>query len=189
MISCLADKHNGQGVHSVMNFAPTTSEEHVGSNVRPVTSLFGADSRIRSECLRAFPASPEFALYLAKRILALNGSILVAQLFINQFRMCFLGSTYVVLPEHVMRLGVDQNPHCVTSVFTVLLANEFPIMQALARLEINLKGDIESDDAEHYTQPEHKAVDLDQLVPLQHLFICAFAMLAGVTIDPRAQAA
>ncbi|MCX6715256.1 MAG: hypothetical protein NTX72_05605 [Candidatus Uhrbacteria bacterium] len=172
-----------------MNPTQTTSEDHAGSKARPVTSLFGADSRIRSECLNAFPASPEFATYLAKRILALNGSILVAQLFINQFRMCFLDSTIVVLPEHVMRLGVDQNPHCVTSVFTALLTNEFPIIQALARLEINLKGDIESDDAVHYTQPEHKAVDLDQLVPLQHLFICASAMLVGITIDPRVLAA
>jgi len=172
-----------------MNTLASNDNQTTDAIVRPVTNLFGADSRIRAECLNAFPASPEFASYLASRILALNGSVVVAQLFINQFRVCFPGLTKVVLPEYVERLGVDRDSRFVTPVFIALLANQFPIMQALLRLEINLKGDLESTDGKHYTQLEHKAVDLAKLPGFQHLFICTSAMLAGVEIDPRAQAA
>lgn len=167
-----------------MNFTVASNVERVSS--MPVTLKL--DSRIFATCEAAFPSSPAFATYLAKRIAAQNGSVLVAQLFINQFRACFPDLTETISSEQTARLGVDQNPNFVTAVFTALLMSGFPIMEVLTRFEINLKGDIESDDAEFYTQTQPKAVDIKQLVPFQHLFICASAMLAGITIDPRAQA-
>src|SRR3989338_426033 len=189
MISYLADKHNGQGVHSVMNLTVASNDGHEPPRVFYMLSRVKPHARILETCQEAFSASPAFAAYLAKRIAEQNGSVLVAQLFVNQFRLCFPDSLKTVSPEQVIRLGVDHDPSAVMHMFEALHHSGFRIMEALIRLEINLKGDIESDDGEHYAQPEHKAVDLAQLVPFQNLFICASAMLAGVTIDPRAQAA
>lgn len=189
MISCLADKHNGQGVHSVMNTLASNDNHAKGATVRPVTSLFGQDTRLRLECARAFPDSPEFVSYLVRRLVACNGSLVVAQLFIAQFRVCFPETLACVSLEQVTRLGVDHVPSEVTTVFTELLTNGFPIMQALIRLEFNLNGDLHLAENEMVANASHKAIDLSHLTEFKHLFICASAMLAGVTADPRMQAA
>lgn len=143
---------------------------------------------------KAFPGSPEFADYLSKRVLAINGSLETARLLIATLKRYECHHQSHVSPETVTRLCVDHDPLVslrsvvcsVPHVAQTIVAAATEFRWLLMYKIVVPDGAIHPRDFLYFPRT---AVEEQDVEALMRLFYCTYAMLAGVEVDPRAEAA
>lgn len=159
------------------------------NNVRSIASV--ADPRIRVVCEESFPGSPAFATYLANRIHGLQGSVKLARIFCESLHECCTSPPPYVSSECVERLSVENNHEAIGRMNT---ANPDPPLTVgintlvlLSRAGGTIKVPRRAKNIDDLLVVRHKSVDAsrEKKDAYCRLFYCAYAMLVGVTIDPR----
>lgn len=158
-----------------------------------VLSFSQKDSRILELCHTYFPNSPEFAKYLADRITAFDGSVELAWVFCTTLLAQCKRPISVVSPDCVTKLSVDHIPNAVGVVnkaypdgWTKVLDNVFVFRVRLDGTVVAPRGTRSFEDLTLKSRTSvSNSPDKRALI---RVFYCAQAMLAGVDIDPRADA-
>jgi hypothetical protein len=148
------------------------------------------DPRILSECQKHFPESQEFAAYLADAVARLGGSLELTQILCSTLSERF-PSKPTVSAESVRRLSVETDLAAIGRIFHSYRAElknaSVCGMTFLTRLKGLVHGPENAASIEDLFQIPRSSIDRDNPVPFCQLFNCAYAMLAGVQIDPQKQ--
>lgn len=160
-----------------------------------VQSIFGRNPSIHAKCIEKFPNSPEFAKYLSDRICDLGGGVEIAELLCRSLLKNCTSKSPRVPAECVVRLGLDTDTSCIRKINEAhpgghrLVAFNTMCFLLSATGTISVPVQFESIDALLITERNAIRNIPDLEIAYVRLFSCASAMLAGVTIDPRAQVA
>lgn len=141
------------------------------------------DLRIDQVCQNGLSGQPQVAAYLAARLRACRGSVLVARMFVEA--LARVPSERVVSQSEVERLGVDDQDLLLREVHQA--ANDTLKRDLSCELgaafhtdsELYLDGDGQS----HWRRPA--SISEWCRGELLAVFNCAYAMLRHVDIDPR----
>ena len=141
------------------------------------------DPRIDRICQDGLPGQPHVAAYLAARLRACRGSVLVARMFVEALRRVPLGR--IVTEEDVQRLGVDDQDLLLREVN--LACNDALKIDLVCELGAAFHEDSEpylDGGLSHMRRP----LSISRVWhggELLAIFNCAYAMLRGVDVDPR----
>lgn len=138
------------------------------------TSLSAHDPRILRELNEAFPGSPEFASYIARRLCRTNGSLVLVRLMIHYLLNNF-PTIPIVTEELVNRLGVDEDINAIGRINQVQLEKRSEVLSSAILFRLAVEKE----------EKESGAIDFDHMEDYHHIFWCACAMLSGLAIDPR----
>lgn len=155
---------------------------------RHPTQLSAVDPRIPAKCREFFPASPEFAAWLAERTVQLRASVEFARILCFSLRECFPDA--VVAAEAVQRLAVDGDLEAIGRINRAhdnIFAVCFAAMVFLTRISGTIEAPDGAQTMDDLTVRRRPSIDASKRMKGAYcrLWYCAYGMLAGVAIDPR----
>jgi hypothetical protein len=150
----------------------------------PPVSVFRND--LRGQAFeKAFPDSPEFAAYLSRYVIAHDDPYDFALVLIQGLQAC-CGSQMpppVVSRDCVLRLSVEEDVEAVGRINQAISRCGINLVRACVTFTMWLRCRMDPKTG-HINVREW--VDEGVIRRYLHVFCCAFAMLAGLQIDPRA---
>ena len=158
--------------------------------MNPVSQLFKKDVRLHEEADRAFPQSLILAEYLASRVKAHNGSLTVLRVLIEELKDAVKDPDPVSVDDYT-RLSVEGcNEHVVCLAKALRRAGVDTCGRNMVLTSRLGKPDpSEATDLKSCVMRPDPEVDINHLEDYTHIFMCAMAMLMGIEIDPKAEAA
>jgi len=161
--------------------------------MRTPTSLVRSDPRIMEVCETSFPDSPEFAKYLAERVVSLNGSLELARILCSTLLAQCSSPVPTVSAECVDRLAVDSIPAAVGRINATHPDGPFVVVGKAMTFLMRVSGTVvvssTNKSVDDLVVVPRVSIDQDNKVAYTRLFYCAQAMLAGLKVDPRKKVA
>ncbi len=139
------------------------------------------DSRISDVCATGLPQQPHVAAYLASRLRELGGSVLVARLFVEA--LASIPHTRMATQADVDRLAVDHDQTLLRAVDQASASAHK--RDAICGLVAAFHEDSEPFATQDGTRQWREPMAIRHSGGLLAVFNCAYAMVSGVTIDPR----
>lgn len=165
-----------------------------GEAMGSVLSFTQNDPRILKHCNESFPYSPEFAKYLADRVVDLGGSFELVRILCSTLYEQNISRSLIVPAECVQKLSVDHLPHVLGKVNKAypdkplrVVSNALVFLMRLDGTVVAPRGARSIHDL--IMKPRAAIPHSIDKEAFARLFYCAQAMLAGVDVDPCAQAA
>lgn len=155
----------------------------------PAVCLARHDRRILAELQAVCPQSPEFVAWLVARLAATNGSLHTARLIIAAWRWTFPHEFPLVSAASVERLAVDGDREATGRIVRHVDGETTGLLASVMVLSVDLRGEMvfppDAMTAEDIRVVRRLSVDARQCDAYVIIFICSWAMLSGVGIDPR----
>lgn len=154
-----------------------------------ILSLVQKDPRIFAVCEIYFPNSPEFARYLADRVVALGAPYEFARVLCTTLRAQHSLPPPTVSAETVERLSVDTIPSLIIFILSSCSYGQYKAVERAMVFLMRVSGIIEvprgAASVDDLIVRPRASIDQTKTLAYARLFYCASAMLDGVKIDPR----
>lgn len=146
-------------------------------------------------CEESFPGSPAFAKYLADRLEDMHASLELTRVFCFSLRECCTSPPPIVSPECVNRLSVENDEEAIGRMNRAHTKKPSTVICDALVFSTRASGHIKvprcAKKMDDLNVVKRASIDksVEKKDAYNRLFYCAYAMLAGVTINPRIEQA